>query len=70
MHWCRSYVKHKPWRAAADAAAAAAAAAAASRPAFSSYFHKMAKIDRVLPLYVINGCVKYEFDTRIGVAVT
>ena len=52
-----------------------------SAQAFSSYFHKMAvgghfgfpifsKIERVLPLYVINGCVKYEFDTCIGVAVT
>ena len=52
-----------------------------SAQAFSSYFHKMAvgghfgfpifsKIDRVLPLWVINGCVIYEFDTRIGVAVT
>ena len=52
-----------------------------SAQAFSSYFHKMAvgghfgfpmfsKIDRVLPLYVINGYVKYEFDTCIGVAVT
>ena len=38
-----------------------------SAQVFSSYFHK---IDRVLPLYVINGCVKYEFDTCIGVAVT
>ena len=27
------------------------------------------KIDRVLPLHVINDCVKYEFDMRIGVAV-
>ena len=43
---------------------------------FSSYFHKMAAgghfgfSDRVLPLQVINGCVNYEFDTCIGVAVT
>ena len=52
-----------------------------SAQAFSSYFHKMAigghfgfpifsKIDRVLPLEIINGCVKYEFDTHIGVTVT
>ena len=30
MHWCRSYVKHKPWCAAA--AAAATSAEMASRP--------------------------------------
>ena len=52
-----------------------------SAQAFSSYLYKMAagghfgfpifsKIDRVLPLYIINGCVKYEFNTRIDVAVT
>ena len=28
------------------------------------------KIDRVLPIWVINGCVKYEFDTRIRVTAT
>ena len=51
-----------------------------SAHAFSIYFHIMAtgghfgfpnfaKIDRILPLLVINGSVKYEFDMRIGVAV-
>ena len=32
-------------------------------------FPILSNIDRVLLLWVINGCVKYEFDTRIGVAV-
>ena len=46
--------------------------------AFSAYFHKMAaigqfgflifaKIDKVIPLRAINGCVKYEFDMGTGV---
>ena len=33
-------------------------------------FPIFAEIDRVLPLYLINSCVKYEFDTSIGVAGT
>ena len=48
--------------------------------AFSAYFHKMAdssailifpifaKNDRVRPIWVISGCVKYEFDMGNGVS--
>ena len=32
-------------------------------------FPIFAQIDRVLPLWVINGCIKYEFDMEIGVRV-
>ena len=39
-------------------------------PAAILVFPICSKIDRVLPLQVINGCVNYEFDTCIGVAVT
>ena len=49
--------------------------------AFSAYFHKMtaidhfgfpifAKINRILPFWVINVCVKYECDMGIYVTVT
>ena len=36
----------------------------------SLYNRWVATSDRVFPLYVINGCVKNKFDTRIGVTVT
>ena len=33
-------------------------------------FPIFAKIDRVVPLLIINGCAKYEFDMGMGVTVT
>ena len=49
--------------------------------ALSEYFHKMvatghfgfpifAQMYMVLPPWVTNGCVKFEFDMEIGVTVT